>query len=505
MELTKVRLGVSEANRLNKLLVGRQIRSAKGRRGRVHKITKGGIQVRYDDSREIHTYSLYDTIINENLWLTDPASQDELRSAILKATEQDAPPKPAAPTPKEITPQDIDVATNVKVVCFFRGVAQEQYLYHMALLSLDGFDTSIEQGFEGKHALFALRESAKYLKCSANTLLSTKEELILTILKDCQPNKGWTWTEANEDVTPEEYLHRVISCKHAESGRSISLHAIYELDGDKRCMAMHCNLLAPSKGDDALSLTDFGTSGLDAGTVKLFEEIHQRLFSKGKGAQATAKPVASTKPAAVVKPAVNPSPTPKPIRKSKPIRVNEFLVRRSYGSHRKNGHSLEPVRATVSILPRFGGDVYPTEFDAYWCPKCRKYYMEERTFERLKRLGYICCKVIEEKDLDAGKSKGSGIYGNLAQESILHMYGYTVSQQVGLSAEERRDIISFVVENRIQSTQDIAHLLEWLIASHEKNPRMDTAVGKWEDDLDYVRHYRKPTRRVRVDAIYARG
>ncbi|MBQ3300930.1 MAG: hypothetical protein IJH04_02035 [Eggerthellaceae bacterium] len=30
---------------------------------------------------------------------------------------------------------------------------------------------------------------------------------------------------------------------------------------------------------------------------------------------------------------------------------------------------------------------------------------------------------------------------------------------------------------------------------------MDAAVGKWEDDLDYVRHYRKPTRKVRVDAI----
>ena len=40
---------------------------------------------------------------------------------------------------------------------------------------------------------------------------------------------------------------------------------------------------------------------------------------------------------------------------------------------------------------------------------------------------YICCKVIEEKDLDTGKSKGSGPFGNLAQESILHMYGYTVS------------------------------------------------------------------------------
>lgn len=84
------------------------------------------------------------------------------------------------------------------------------------------------------------------------------------------------------------------------------------------------------------------------------------------------------------------------------------------------------------------------------------------------------------------------------------MYGYTVNQQDNLSEAERRTIISFVIENRIQSAQDIAHLLEWLISQRESNPRMSVAVSRWRADLTFVKRYKKPTRTVRVDRIYAK-
>lgn len=190
-------------------------------------------------------------------------------------------------------------------------------------------------------------------------------------------------------------------------------------------------------------------------------------------------------------------------QQAKPIHVNEFLVRRSYGSHRTNGHSLEPIRATVSILPKSGGSPISVEFDAYWCPKCHKYFMVEGTYTRLKRRGYICCKVVEEKDLGTKKA-GDGLYGNLASESILHMYGYTVNQQDNLSEAERRTIISFVIENCIQTAQDIAHLLEWLISQREGNPRMAVAVSRWRSDLTFAKRYKKPMRTVCVDRIYAK-
>jgi hypothetical protein len=84
------------------------------------------------------------------------------------------------------------------------------------------------------------------------------------------------------------------------------------------------------------------------------------------------------------------------------------------------------------------------------------------------------------------------------------MYGYTVNQQDNLSEAERRTIISFVIENRIQTAQDIAHLLEWLISQRERNPRMAVAVRRRRADLRFVKRYHKPTRKVRVDRIYAK-
>lgn len=73
-----------------------------------------------------------------------------------------------------------------------------------------------------------------------------------------------------------------------------------------------------------------------------------------------------------------------------------------------------------------------------------------------------------------------------------------------LSERERQTIISFVIENRIQTAQDIAHLLEWLISQRDSNPRMAVALSRWRADLSFVRHYHKPTRKVRVDRIYAK-
>ena len=102
------------------------------------------------------------------------------------------------------------------------------------------------------------------------------------------------------------------------------------------------------------------------------------------------------------------------------------------------------------------------------------------------------------------KKAGEGLYGNLASESILHMYGYNVNQQANLPEAEWQTIVSFVIENRIQSAQDVAHLLEWLISQRESNPRMSVAVSRWRSDLRFVKRYHKPTRKVRVDRIYAK-
>lgn len=72
----------------------------------------------------------------------------------------------------------------------------------------------------------------------------------------------------------------------------------------------------------------------------------------------------------------------------------------------------------------------------------------------------------------------------------------------GLGASDRQDILAFLIENRVMTPQEVAHHLEWCISFMRQSERNAEARRKWEDDLEYVRNYRPPTRRVRVDAIY---
>jgi hypothetical protein len=86
----------------------------------------------------------------------------------------------------------------------------------------------------------------------------------------------------------------------------------------------------------------------------------------------------------------------------------------------------------------------------------------------------------------------------------LHLYVYNVNQKENLSRDELQAIIAFVIENKVQSAQEIAVLLEWLILQRENMPTMRVAVKRWREDLRFVRYYRTPKVRVQVDRIDAK-
>ncbi len=158
----------------------------------------------------------------------------------------------------------------------------------------------------------------------------------------------------------------------------------------------------------------------------------------------------------------------------------------------------------MAILPYYGGEPELRTFRAYWCPKCKKYFILDDEYKRLKTAGLICCRIIEEKELKSFGTKGKGEFGSLAAESVAHTYGYTVSKQSGLSRERRQLILSFLIENRIQTTQELAVSSELLIDMRKKNPSMRDAVSCWREDLRFLRNYQRPKRTVRVDKLYVR-
>lgn len=92
----------------------------------------------------------------------------------------------------------------------------------------------------------------------------------------------------------------------------------------------------------------------------------------------------------------------------------------------------------------------------------------------------------------------------LAPESVAHMYGYTVNQQTGLTPAQRHTILSFLIDNHIQTVGELMHLLETNIRLKKNRSNMQEAISRWEDDLDFLVNYESPVATVRVDRIFER-
>lgn len=523
-----MRLSKADANALNKVVAGRTAKTSSGAFGTICRLTRGGVQVQFSIAGRPKTYPLYESFAKGDIALTDPILQGRVMAALnqlaaraglgengsgivdgLAAEKESA--KARHGGEKVNATEEVRIADNAKMLCSLKGISRDAFQWHMSGLGIDGFDESISTGFAGRQPYVALKEAARYLGYSADELLASPNRLLELLFKACSPTNHWTRGRATESMGGDGILVRRVSFNSVGGTVEVGICAFHtsERVDKSTCDLIVCVLSDRTRSPKTVTRIEYSVPNPSNSNVQRFNLAYKRAagdgertnaasvtktgvaVQSGNGARDRAPDVTTTYPKSDVRPT------------AKPIHVNEFLVRKAYGRHRQNGHRLDSVRATVLILPKTGGDPRPVEFDAYWCPKCRKYYMTEGTFLRLKRQGYICCKVVEEKDLGT-KKVGEGVYGKLASESILHMYGYTVNQQDDLTERERQTIISFVIENRIQSAQEIAHLLEWLISQREGNSRMAVAVSRWKADLSFVRHYHKPTRKVRVDRIYAK-
>ena len=84
------------------------------------------------------------------------------------------------------------------------------------------------------------------------------------------------------------------------------------------------------------------------------------------------------------------------------------------------------------------GEVTQTTIPAGYCSKCNIFFIMESTYQSLMLKGTPICRVSDEKAYLNSAPFGNGM--KLAQESILKQYGYSVSQEEGLSTERRRKI-----------------------------------------------------------------
>ena len=174
------------------------------------------------------------------------------------------------------------------------------------------------------------------------------------------------------------------------------------------------------------------------------------------------------------------------IEKPSVIEFKDVLVRTANAQCIEKSHIVKEINATVNILKRGTSHREAYVLKAYYCRNCNRCYILENEFIKLKRIGTICCKIINLNDLNQ-----SGNWG-WANQSILRQYGYTVNQSDNLSRIERQTILDLVISNEVMSRDDVIDFLEWLLNRNSGNRNMDQAIKKWNEDIDYLRGGKYP-------------
>lgn len=138
------------------------------------------------------------------------------------------------------------------------------------------------------------------------------------------------------------------------------------------------------------------------------------------------------------------------------IWVKDFVVRSNVFKCAHNHHSIKDIVAV--IYTDNDGRKQENVISAGFCPQCNIYFILESTYESLKRKGIILCRISDEKNyLKSGSLGGM----QLAQQSLLMQFGYSVAQQEGLSSMARHRILAVIIDNKIMSKSEVISYLDF--------------------------------------------
>lgn len=189
-----------------------------------------------------------------------------------------------------------------------------------------------------------------------------------------------------------------------------------------------------------------------------------------------------------------------PPPQAKNIKAEDFLVRTSSFSCRRNGHKYKEITACVTLIRR-NNKIQDVYLPGWYCESCKCYYILENDYEKLDRMGVIVAKVYTEKEW-RDTQKAGRLFSELSPESILHKLGYNVTASQGLSDSTRQETLATAIDFKLMSKREVIDFLTWLINTRSGNYSMQNAVGKWEKDREFVSNYKLNTREfVRIKSI----
>lgn len=176
----------------------------------------------------------------------------------------------------------------------------------------------------------------------------------------------------------------------------------------------------------------------------------------------------------------------KRLQKLPQIGIKDVLVRRTVFICMHYKHKVKDLTAAVKVI---GDDEESrlVQISAGYCEQCKVYFIMESTYERLRNMGVVLCRICDEKSY----MNSLGTNGMmLAQESILMQFGYNVSQKEGLSASRRQKILAIMIDNKVISKSEIISYLDFFISQRQYQSKFELAVSKWEADREFVQEYK---------------
>ena len=182
------------------------------------------------------------------------------------------------------------------------------------------------------------------------------------------------------------------------------------------------------------------------------------------------------------------------------IRVKDFVVRRTTFKCRHNYHKLQNIDGIIGVIDQ-DGNVRNVNVPAGYCPVCNTFFIMESTYQSLKSKGTPICRVSDEKAYLSDNTFINGM--KLAQESVLKQYGYSVSQQEGLSSARRKKILALLVDNEVLTRSEIISYLDFFINQRKDLDKYGRAIDKWESDREFISEYKAGSyTRYGVGGIY---
>ena len=170
------------------------------------------------------------------------------------------------------------------------------------------------------------------------------------------------------------------------------------------------------------------------------------------------------------------------------IDARDFVVRRTVFKCRYKDHNLQNIVGLIDIINK-KGEIRPMKITAGYCTECKIFFIMESVYQNLKIKGTPVCRVSNEKAYLSNNAFANGM--DLAQESVLKQYGYSVAQEDGLTSMARRKILALIIDNHILTKNEVIGYLDFFINQRKNQSRFEKAIDKWESDREFVAEYQK--------------